>query len=254
MGLDNLFTKTVDSILKPTQEEIAFWNQTVQTTLGGAIQAGREILEKTLSEYDSKSLSVIEKGIEFLSKSGFANLMSAYFTSRNIGETATDYRMQREITDMVVRRILGGITSNINPYAGELISRGGRDFESSISFITSGIISYLKNNGVKNPEKFVNAYIPYVGLLGNSLVKLYENLREIYTPKGIKLKLSGLNEPLREYNDYFMYENIKETINNILSKIETEKKEGGEAVKESPKEEQKIEEELKEKPPAPYEL
>jgi len=245
MGLDDLFSKTVGLILKPTQEEIAFWNQAVQTSLGGTIQAGKDLLEKTLSEYDGKSLETIKKGIEFFSGSGFADLLSAYLTSRNIGEIATDYRTQREITDMVIRRMLGGISSSINPYIGELISRGGRDFEASANLITSGMISYLKNNGVENPEKFANVYLPYLGLFGNSLVKLYENLREIYTPKGIKLKLPGLIEPLREYNDYFMYNNVKEVIDNILSKMKTEKKESGEGAKGSS-------EELKEKPSSPY--
>jgi len=226
MGLDNILKITVDAILRPTQEEVSFWNQATQMAFGGAVQAGREVLEKTLSGYDEKGLEVIQKAAEFAYYSGYANLLSAFVTSRNIGETVTDYRMQREVSDMVIRRMLGGLTSHLNPYVADLISRGGREFESAVNLVVSGIISYLKNNGVKNSENLANAFMAYVGLFGNSLVKLYESLRRIYTPEGIKLKLSGLLDSLKEYNKYFMYDNIKETINNVLSKIKGKKEEG----------------------------
>ncbi|RIB35183.1 MAG: hypothetical protein BXU00_02530 [Candidatus Nanoclepta minutus] len=248
MELDNLLNNVVRTVLEPTEEEKSYWNQTIQTTLGGAIQTGKSILESVFSGYSEKELKAIEKAVDYHYGSGYSNLLSAFVTNKSIGEAIADYRMQREVAEMVVRRILGGITSSVNPYAGDLISRGDRYQEVAANLIISGMTYYLKNNGVENPEKFVNAYVGYVGLFGNSLIKLYEGLREIYTPKGIKLKLPGLVKSITDFNKYIMYNNVKTVIDEILSKKEKEKKE------EVKKEEKPSKEELgeEEKPPAPY--
>jgi len=234
MGLDNILKNAGEAILKPTQEEINYWNQTLEGVFRGTSEMGKKIFEEVLRGYSAEEREKIKSALSFAWGAGYFPLLAMYSLAKNIGEMTMDYRMQREFMD-IATRILGTIASNINPYIGEMISRRPREMEAVVNSIVTGMISYLKNNGVKDPEKAVSAYMMYAGLFGNAIIALYEKLREIYTPKGIKLKLPGLIGPLYEFAKYFAYDNIEEVIKGLGSEKPKEEQGGKEENKEESK-------------------
>ncbi len=247
MGLESILDKVKDVIIKPTKEEEEYWKQLSYSTFGEAIKATESLIKNTLSNYSEKDKETFNKVVKFYADTGYGNILLAYITAQSANEASVDYRTQREIREIVVKRMLGKTASYINPKTAEFIVRGGNTLESAVELLTSGLYHYLKNNGVEDPTPMVNAYQTGLALLSNAITRLYNGLREIYTPKGIGLKLPKLTEVLKDLTMGYMH-----YIGDIAIRLGSKEKES-EAKKEGKKkliaEEPKLEEEL---PPAPY--
>lgn len=275
------YRKIVIETIRPTPQEAAYFGSIIPAIFNRVKQDGKKILEEAFSEYDEKSLRVIESAIKFLYDSGHVNLEVAYSIANDedvrekIRKIAREYRVSP--VDVGVD-MFGKFLSNLalvsskNPKVANYIEslarsvtaiRGDREagfIKEIVEYMRAGIISTLINNGV-NPAKFWEEYEKYIELIGKAWTDYYISVVEYYGfDKGItkvKIPMLSTSYSLAEKNKEFTYDYPKEVINSVLSKKkekkeEGEKKEGGEEVKELPKEEEKIEEELEEKPPLPY--
>jgi len=228
-GIIPMVEKLKEAILKPTEVEINLLNQILEKAFIKPHETAIEGLERVLGYYydNPKYRREIENFAKFIHYTGFGLLLAAY----DISKRDMDYR-----TKKAVMMTLTGMAYALNEYIGEMISTDPRFMKQAANLIIGGAIRYLRNLGVKEPEKIVNAYLMYgPGLFSNGIVDLYSGLTSLYAQQIAMIKLAKLTEEvLPDIARKFMYDNIKEAIKGLESR--------------KPKEEQKDKEEKKEEP------